>query len=404
MSTSSRRAALLAFALLSCWPAAQVAHGAETQSSALAAEPIRVGIMVDFSGPFSSVGTMVRQGVELYAKQHGQIVGGRQVEFLFRDINPGTAKAIGEELAVKDKARIFAGFALTPEAAAVASISKEAKIPTVLVLPSTPTLMNMSPYFIRSANNMPATVMPSAEWAFKQGKRRAYIAVSDYAPGYELQASFKKKFEELGGKVVAEDRIPLNTIDFSSFAERIARAKPGIVVIFVPNGAPSAGFIKALAAQGVMSSGTPVIGSAETDDTEQRYFDDNVLGAYSSIFYVPSLDNPENKAFKAQLAKTAGPDVIPNFAMVGAYDGMGVLYHMIEAQAGKPFDAAAAMNAAKGYEWKSPRGPAKIEPDTRDITQNEYIRQVQKVDGKRINIVVATYPMVKDPWPAAHPN
>lgn len=376
-------------------------------ASADAADKIRIGIIAHLSGPFADSGKQFTDGINTFLAQHGTSVGGRDVELIYRDVggaNPQVARRLAEELVIKDKVQLLGGFYLSPDASAVASVITEAKIPSVIFNAASPAIMRQSPWFVRTGQSLWQASTPPAEWAIAQGKKTAYLAVADYAPGYDVEDAFKTKFTALGGQIVGDDRIPLNTIDFSAFAERIARAKPAIVVSFIPNGAPSAGFIKALAAQGVMSGGTPVIGSAETDDTEQKYFDDNVVGAYSSLFYVPSLDNPENKAFKAQLAKTAGPDVIPNFAMVGAYDGMNVLYHMIEAQAGKPFDPNAAMAAAKGYEWKSPRGPAKIEPDTRDITQNEYIRQVQKVDGKRINVVVATYPMVKDPWPAAHPN
>lgn len=393
MSTSSRRGALVALApfalaLISCWPAARAA---ETS----APEPIRVGIMVDFSGPFSSVGTMVRQGVELYAKQHGQSVGGRQVEFVFRDINPGTAKAIGEELVVKDKARVLAGFALTPEAAAVASISKEAKIPTVLVLPSTPTLMNMSPYFIRSANNMPATVIPSAEWAFKQGKRKAYIAVSDYAPGYELQASFKKRFEELGGKVVGEDRIPLNTIDYAPFAERIARSDADVVQVFVPPGAPAVSFIRGLVAQGVMKKGVTVIGVGETNEYYLPSYDDSVLGYMSSNNYSGALTTPENMAFRKGLEEMFPGKSAPDSVVVQAYDAAHIIYAMIESQQGKPFDGAAAVEAVKGMTWKSPRGTVQIDAATRDLAQPYYIRKVERVDGKLQNSVLDTFELVK---------
>ncbi len=389
------------------WRALVVAACILSANAAMAADKIRIGIIAHLSGPFADSGKQFKNGVDTFVAQHGLTVGGREVELIYRDVggpNADVARRLAEELIIKEKVSLLGGFYLSPDASAVAAVVTQSKTPAVIFNAASPGIMRQSPFFVRTSQSLWQSATPPAEWAFKQGKRRAYIAVSDYAPGYDVQEAFKRKFVEMGGEVIGEDRIPLNTIDYSPFAERIANAKPDVVEIFIPNGAPSANFIKSLSAQGVMKSGAYVIGSAETDDTEQRYFDDTVLGAYSSIYYAPSLQNPENEAFKLALAKTAGADVIPNFALVGAYDGMQVLYRMIEAQAGKPFDGPAAIESVKGYEWKSPRGPAKIEPATRDITQNQYIRQVQMVDGKRRNIVVFTAPMIVDPWVAAHPQ
>jgi branched-chain amino acid transport system substrate-binding protein len=356
-------------------------------------EPIKIGIMVDFTGPFAGVGTMVRQGVDLYVAQMGSGVGGRQVELVYRDVNPATAKQVAEELVVKDKVKLFAGFALTPEAAAVAAISKDAKIPTVLVLPSTPTLMNLSPYFIRSANNMPATVRPSAEWSFKQGKRKAYIAVSDYAPGYELQAAFKKRFEELGGKVVAEDRIPLSTVDYAPFAERIAQSDADMVQVFIPPGAPAISFIRGLSAQGVTKKGVLVVGIGETNEYFLPVYDDSILGYHSSNNYSGMLTNPENVRFKAALLEKYGEKAAADSVVVQAYDAMHIIFKMIESQSGKPFDGAAAVEAVKGFSWNSPRGAVRIDPETRDLVQPYYIREVQRIDGKLQNVVLDSFPL-----------
>jgi branched-chain amino acid transport system substrate-binding protein len=364
-----------------------------------AQEKIKIGMIADFTGPFAAVGTMLRQGMDTYMAMHGNKIGGREIEVIYRDANPATAKQVAEELAVRDKVSIFGGFALTPEAAAVASISQQAKIPTVLMVPSSPTLMKMSPYFVRSCNNMPATVMPGAEWAIKQGKRKAYIAVSDYAPGYEVQAAFKKRFEELGGKVVAEDRLPLNTVDYAPFAERIARSEADVVQVFIPPGTPSISFTRGLVAQGVMKKGTTVIGIGETDEYFLPLYDDSVLGYYSSFNYSALLTNPENVAFRAQLDKQFEGKAQPDPFVVHGFDGMHLMYKMIESQAGKTFDGAAAVEAIKGYSWKSPRGPMSIDPETRDVVQNMYIRQVQRVDGKLANVIIDTFNMVK-PVPA----
>ena len=360
---------------------------------AVSQEKLRIGMISDFTGPFANVGTRLRYGMETYMAEHGTKVGGREIEVLYRDVgngSPAVAKQLAEELIVRDKVSMLAGFSVTPEVSAVASVVTEGKIPTVLMVPSTPALMKMSPYFVRVANNMISTVLSGADWAFKNGKRRAYIVVADFAPGHQVQDTFKARFTELGGTIVAEDRVPLSTVDYAPFAERIVRANVDVVQMFIPTGTPSISFVRGLSAQGVFSKGLTVIGVGETDDADLPSFDDSVIGVYTSFYYLPALDNPENKKFKEQLTAKF-KDVTPAPFMVSGYDSTHVLYKMIESQAGKPFDGTAAVQAIGGYKWNSPRGPVSIDPASRDIIENYYIRRVEKVDGRLQNVLIDTY-------------
>ena len=86
----------------------------------------------------------------------------------------------------------------------------------------------------------------------------------------------------------------------------------------------------------------------------------------------------------------------PNFMSVGGYDGMHLIYEALKKTGGKT-DGDALIAAMKGMKWESPRGPISIDPDTRDIIQNIYIRKVEKVDGELYNVEFATFPNVKDP-------
>jgi branched-chain amino acid transport system substrate-binding protein len=144
-----------------------------------------------------------------------------------------------------------------------------------------------------------------------------------------------------------------------------------------------------------------VIGLA--NDSDLPLFDQSAVGYYSVSYYAPALDNPENRKFKELLKKKYGDAGKPTFLMVGAYDGMQVMYRMIESQAGKPLDGTAAVQSVRGYKWASPRGPAMIDADSRDIVQNEYIRRVRSVNGVLENEVVQTFTNVKDPWAILNP-
>src|SRR5690606_27249342 len=137
------------------------------------------------------------------------------------------------------------------EVAATAPIANQAKVPLFIVNAATPSLMKMSPLFVRMGQPIHVPAELAATHARESGKSRGYVAVADYAPGHIVEKAFMAKFEELGGKMVGNVRIPLNTADFAPFAERIANADPDMLQIFLPPGAVSVGFSKALAARGL---------------------------------------------------------------------------------------------------------------------------------------------------------
>ena len=382
-------------AMRSAWSAA-VAIAASalvaTGTPALAQDKIRVGVIGPFSGPFASVGVMFKQGIETYRAINGSRAGDREVELIYRDTagnNPAVAKQLAEELIVRDKAQILTGFYLSPEAAAAAPVVNETKTPAVLFFAGGEGITKLSPYYIRTGSTNATHAAKIAEYALKQNWKRIYIAVADYGPGYDMQAVYKKRVTEAGGTLLAEDRLPLNTVDYAPFAERVANAKPDAVLGFVPNGAPAVAWYKALAAQSVLPK-TPVLGISETDDTELRNFGDTVIGAYSLIFYSADAPGAANGAFKAALAK-AFPDSMPNFGRETAYDAMHVVYAMIQSQQGKAWDGTAAKDSVQGLSWDAPRGKLRIIPNTGEIESPIYVRRVEKVDGKLKNVIVDVF-------------
>ncbi|MFM9885175.1 MAG: ABC transporter substrate-binding protein [Burkholderiales bacterium] len=367
--------------------------------SAQAQEKIRVGIIGPFSGPFAAVGAQFRQGIETYVSMHGTKAGDREVELIFRDqstTNPATAKRLAEELIVRDKVSLIGGLYLSPEATAVAPVANETKTPFVLFVPAAPLVVKQSPFFIRGGSNSLLHAGSQANWALKNNYKRIYVAVSDYAPGHDTQAHIKQIIQAGGGTIVGEDRMPLNTVDYAPFAERIANAKPDALLMFLPNGAPAVSFFKALGAQGVLRSKIGIIGQAETDDPDLKLFDDSIIGVHTAIFYSSLAPYEANRKFKEALAKKS-PDLIPGFPTLAAFDGMTLLYRMIDSQKGKAFDGASAMKSVEGFSWESPRGVATIDAATRDMITNIFIRRVEKVDGKLVNRIVDTLTAQKPP-------
>lgn len=367
-------------------------------SAVQAQDTIKIGFVGPYTGPFAVAGESFRHGVQAYMARHGDTAGGRKVEVIYRDSagsDPTLSKRLAEELVVKDKVAMLGGFYLSPEVAATAPVVNAAKVPLFIVNAATPALMKMSPYFVRmgQAINQPAEI--AAVHAREQGKSRGYVTVGDYGPGHIVEKSFMDKFTAEGGEMVGNVRVPLNTADFAPFAERIANANPDVLQIFLPPGAASVGFSRALAARGLTQK-VLIIGQGEAEDSDLHLFDDSIVGFQSIIYIDAGATNPENQAFADWLLKNVGPSARPNSFSIGAYDAMHLAYKMLEDQAGKPFQGEEAIKSLPGYSWNSPRGPVTIDPETRELIQNFYLREVVKrEDGTKYNRVVKTWEQVQ---------
>jgi branched-chain amino acid transport system substrate-binding protein len=377
---------------------AMVAIAGQVQT-ARAQDVAKIGIIGQFTGPFAVTGEQYRQGLESYMAQHGSMAGGRKVELVYRDTggpNPAQAKRLAEELLVRDKVAILGGLYLSPEAAAAAPAVNETKTPTLLFNAASPSLMPASAYFVRMGQNISVPAKIGAEWARSQGKSRGYSVVGDYTPGHDTEAAFVETFTAAGGQIVGKDRVPLNTVDFAPYAERIANANPDVLEVFIPPGAAAVSFIKALAARGLTQK-ILIIGQGEAEDSDLHLFDDSVIGFHSIIYYSSTVDNAENNALKATLQQKFGVNVLPSSFTLGAYDGLHLAYKMLESRKDKAFDGTAALATLRGFSWKSPRGPVTIDPATREPIENYYIRRVEKKDGRMQNVVIKTIEGVKPP-------
>ncbi|WP_295848464.1 ABC transporter substrate-binding protein [Tardiphaga sp.] len=352
------------------------------------ADVIKVGVIGTLSGPYALFGANYKMGIDAYVAEHGNKVGNHTVEFVYRDEegpNPAKSKALAQELIVKDKVQYLAGIYFTPNAMAVAPLLEESKTPLVVLNAATSSIVEKSPYIVRTSFTMWQNTVPAANIAFKNGSRKVAIAVSDYGPGIDAEAAFRKTFEADGGAVVEAIRIPMNTTDFSPIMQRIKAAGADTIFCFLPSGPPTFGFFKAYVDNGLKADGVKMMSTGDiVTEIDLPSIGDSALGVLSTYHYAVSHDSPENKAFLASIVKNGGK--VEDVAMTGvaAYDGARVIYKMIEATDGKR-DPEKAIAAVKGMKWTSPRGPVSIDSDTRHIRQNVYLRTVTRVDGKLIN-------------------
>jgi branched-chain amino acid transport system substrate-binding protein len=367
---------------------------------AFAQATVKIGVIAEFSGPFADYGAQILGGMKAYLKLNGETFGGRKIEIVVKDTTgaaPDIAKRLSQELVTRENVDILAGFGLTPNALAVAPVSAEAKKPMVIMNAATSVITTRSPYIVRVSHTLPQDTQPMAQWAARNGIKRAFTLVSDFGPGIDAEVTFIKAFKAAGGEIVDSVRTPLANPDFAPFLQRVKDTRPEAVFVFLPPGSQTIAFIKGYEERGLKQAGIRIIATGDlTDDGVLQTMGDPTLGLITSFHYSAAHDSPENKAFLKAYVETNGTRLRPNFMACAGYDGMAAIAEALKKTGGST-EAEAFVGALKGMKLASPRGTITIDPETRDIVQTVYIRRVEKVGDLLYNIEFDKFPDVKDP-------
>ena len=378
-------------------------------SAAPPARAVKVGIILTYSGPDASIGEAIDRGADLYRTLHqSELPAGVELQLIKRDETgptPDVAKRLARELIVREGVQILTGGQWTPNVSAIAPLATEAGIPYVVMSSGTASTTRLSPFLVRVGFTTWQHSYHLGKWAAANGLTRVSTIVSDYAAGVDAEDAFVQGFKEAGGQIVSSVRAPLRTADYVPFLERIRRDKPQAVYGFNPGGPEATRFIKAYDDLGLAEAGIQLIGpNAIVPDDELKNMGDAALGVISSGHYSASADRPANHAFITAWKQAYGEASVPSLFAIGGWDGMAAIVDLIRQQNG---DITLARSQEILKSWSnpnSPRGPVQIDPATRDVVHNIYIRRVDKVGGALQNTEIATIPMVKDPWKELHPD
>jgi branched-chain amino acid transport system substrate-binding protein len=367
------------------------------------AQTIKIGFITSYSGLNGNLGPYMERAVRLYIKEHQkELPPGVKVELVTRDDtgpNPDKAKQLAQELIVREKVNLLAGVVFTPNALAIAPLATEAKVPFVVMNAGTAVITTKSPYIARTSFTLWQSSYPLGEWASKKFKT-AYTLVSDFGPGWDAEEAFSKAFEAGGGKVLDKVRVPLQNPDWAAYMQRVKDAKPGALMVFIPAGKTATAVMKNFNDLGLKEAGIKLIGPGDiTTEEELPNMGDVALGVTTVFHWSLVGDRPANKKFVADWKKEYGQNEIPNFLSVGSWDGTAMIFEAIKQQKGK-LDPDKTMEIFKHWKFAdSPRGPISIDPETRDIVQPEYLREVRRVNGQLANVELETLSKAeKDPW------
>ncbi len=361
---------------------------------------VKVGVINTYSGPTVAQGDMMERGLQAYYKSHQKdLPPGVTIELIERDdtgAKPDVAKRLASELIVREHVQLLIGTVWSPNAMAVAPVASQAKVPFVdtnaAAIPVT-----RSPYAIRTSFTLTQQSYPLAKWAAKHGYKTAYTAVSDYAPGQEGRDAFIKGFTEAGGKIVGQVTFPPppNVVDFAPFLLRIKDTHPDVVYTFVPAGPTATQLMKASADVGFPAAKIHFISTEDlVPDEELKNMGDLAVGLVTSGVYSSFASRPANKAFVATYEKLYTDGKRPDFETADAWDGMSAIFDLVKATKGK---FTGEEGIAFLSHWKtahSPKGPVMIDPETRQIVQNVYMRRTEKKGGNIETVEFETIPMV----------
>ena len=374
----------------------------------LSAQTVKVGLINSYTGFVAQAADQGQKGTDLYFKQHEKdLPPGVKIELLKRDdtSNPEVGKRLAQELITRDHVQLLTGIILSPVATAIAPLTAEAKVPLVIAYAGAGVnIPRLSPYVVRVTFTLWQESYPMGKWAAEQGWKTGYTAVTDFIAGHDAEAAFTKAFTDAGGKILGADRFPPANPDFTPFVHRIKDAKPDVAFIFVPAQTQATAMMRAMNDIGLREAGINIAAPQDLlPDEELPNMGDLPLGLITSGTYSVAGKRPANEAFLAAWKREYGDKAIPDFFSVDGWDGMTMIFDLVKQTKGKftPDEAMAFFS-----QWKnpdSPRGPIAIDPATRDIVQNIYIRKAEKVDGKLANVEIATIPMVKDPWKELNP-
>lgn len=362
------------------------------------AQTVKIGVILTYSGQFADPAAQIDNGIKLYVKQHGDLVAGKKIEFIRKDVGgiaPDVAKRLAQELVVRDKVDILAGFVATPNGMAASDVSDEARKFMVIMNAATPVVITKSRYSVRTSFTIAQVANSFGAWAAKNGVKSVYTMVADYGPGHDAEAWFQRSFKAGGGEVAGSVRMPVANPDFSAFVQRAKDLNPESIFIFVPGGAQPPALGRAFAERGIDPSKTKILGTGEVvDENALKSMGKTALGIISAWHYDFNHGSRKNQEFVTAYRQAYQRN--PDFFSVGGYDGMHVIYEALKKTAGNT-DGTALVEAAKGMSWESPRGPISIDPETRDIVQTIYIRRVQAVGDRTVNVEIGRIENVKDP-------
>ena len=376
-----------------------VVAGRWSVASAQDGQPVRVGVILSYSGVYARLGQEITRGMELYLEQVGYRAGGRHVQLIKEDeeADPAVALRKARKLVESDRVDLIAGVILTPSAYALRDYIHERQIPLILSNAAANGVTrgaSKSPYLFRVSGTAWQYANPFGRWVADNVSRRLFLLAADYGFGRESIAAFKETYVPAGGQIVDEVYTPLGSTDFSASISRISAAQPE-AVFAVLSGSDAVIFMRQFVQFGLNRRVRLAVSGETVDETVLEAIGPAAVGALSTSHWAYTLDLPTNRAFVGAFRQRYG--AIPNHFAVRGYDTAQAIVRAVEAVQGDLSDKGALVRALEGLRLDSPRGLLAFDPSTHQIIDNIYVREVVQTSEGLVNRFVADLGRVRDP-------
>lgn len=395
MSTVSRRKVLEAGLALG----AAVGAGRFYLVRAQQARPIRIGVILSYSGVYTRLGQEITRGMELYLEKVGNQAGGRPIQLIKEDeeADPAVALRKARKLVESDGVDLLAGVILTPSVYALRDYIHERQIPLIVSNAAANGVTrgaNKSPYLFRVSVTAWQPAYPFGRWVAENVSRRVFLLAADYGFGRESIAAFKESYVPAGGQAVDEVYTPLGSTDFSAVISRIGALRPE-AVFAVLSGSDAVIFMRQFVQFGLNRTVRLAVSGETVDETVLEAIGPAAVGALSADQWVYTLDTPANQNFIREYRERYRS--VPNHFAVRGYDTAQVIVQALDAVQGDLSDKSRFIQAMERVRIDSPRGLIEFDPATHQVIENVYVREVTQTPEGLVNRLVANLGRVRDP-------
>jgi branched-chain amino acid transport system substrate-binding protein len=363
--------------------------------------PVKIGVVLPYSGVYAVLGESITQGMELVFARENWTVAGRKIEMIKEDdeMKPPVGVRKTEKLIDSDKVDILTGPVHSGILMGMRDKVHDSK--TILIVSNAGadaiSRERCSKWIFRASFSNWQPCQPMGGWVAKNVSKEVFQIAPNYQAGKDMMAAFRETFLPAGGKVIAEDYPKLGETDYAPYLTKIKQSGAKAVFAFF-SGTDAVNFVKQYDQFGLKQSIKLTGAGFLTEPDVLPAQGNSALGILTGHFYTPVLDNPVNQRFVREFREKFGGKMPDGFACQG-YDTAEVIVRALKAVNGNTLDKDKLVAAIAKIEFDSPRGRFRFDPKTQNIIQPFiYVREVREVAGFGLtNVPIDKVADVRDP-------
>ena len=380
--------------------AAGTATGPWVRRAGAQSGPIKIGVVLPYTGVYAVLGESITQGMELVFARENGMVAGRKIEMIKEDdeMKPPVGVRKTEKLIDSDQVDILTG--PVHSGILMGMRDKVHNSKTILIVSNAGadaiSRERCSKWIFRASFSNWQPCQPMGGWVAKHVSKDVFLTAPNYQAGKDMMNAFKETFVPAAGKVVAEDYPKLGETDYAPYLTKIRQSGAKAVFAFF-SGTDAVNFVKQFDQFGLKQTIKLTGAGFLTEPDVLPAQGKSALGVITGHFYTPVLDNPTNQRFVKEFREKYAGKMPDGFACQG-YDTAEVIVRALKAVNGNTQDKMKLVDVIEKIEFDSPRGRFRFDPKTHNVIQPFiYVREVKEVAGGLNNVPIDKVANVADP-------